>query len=318
MPKKISRRSFIKSSATLGAATVLGAGSLAHFVDGAVSSAFAADAVDICAVKGSMPFIATQKAIEKIGGIDKYITKNSVVGVLANAVRNTKGANVNPDTLLAVIDYCYMAGAKIVRLIRAVPHDYWTFGTVTRNKEYEEMLKSITSSGGDFVPTKIEGVIMKEAHYESDMLECDHFINVGIAKHHTGTHFTGTLKNMMGACPHNPTNRFCHMGHGTDPNGFYEDVNFLSQCIADLNTVRTPDFCVMDATTFLLSNGPFGPGDTKSANTVVAGVNPVSIDAYCTRFIDRTPDEIAMIGFAAKHKIGTDDLTKQKILELTV
>lgn len=317
MSRKITRRSFIKSSATLGAATVLGGGVLTHLVDGAVSSALAADAVDICAVKGALPFVQTQKAIEKIGGIGRYITKNSVVGILPNAVRKTKGSNVHPDTLLAVIDYCYMAGARSVKLLKGVPDGYWNMGTMTQNDDYADMVKSLGVSGGNFRKTKIDGVILKEAQYEADMLECDHFINVGIAKHHSGTQFTGTLKNIMGVCPHNPTNRFCHMGHSDSPQGFYENVDFLSQCIADLNTVRTPDLCVMDATTFLTTNGPFGPGDTKSANTIIAGVNPVSIDAYCTRFLDLTPGEVMMIGLAAKHRIGPDDLTKQKILETT-
>ncbi len=318
MSRKITRRSFIKKSATISAASLVGAGALTHLVDGIILVAQAAEAVDICAVKGLLPFIMTQKAIERIGGIGKFITANSSVAILPNAVRKTKGANVHPDTLLAVIDLCFMAGAKEVHLVKDVPDGYWEMGTMSDNKDYKDMIKLVTASAGDFRKIKVDGVILKEAHVEPDVLEFDHFINVGIAKHHSGTMFTGVIKNIMGACPHNPTNRYCHMGHSDSAEGFYEDVNFLSQCIADLNTIRTPDFCVMDAMTFLTTNGPFGPGDTETANTVSAGLNPVSIDAYCTRFLERTPEEIVMIGMTAKHGVGPDDLKLQKIEELTV
>jgi len=89
-----------------------------------------------------------------------------------------------------------------------------------------------------------------------DLFECDVLINIPIFKHHGGTILTGCLKNVMGACS-GTTNRFFHSG--STQSGAKEDLGFLAQAIADANLVRKPDLCVVDATEFLINNGPAGP-----------------------------------------------------------
>jgi uncharacterized protein (DUF362 family) len=116
----------------------------------------------------------------------------------------------------------------------------------------------------------------------------------------------------MGGC-HRSTNKFFHEGSGAK--GEYEDVTFLSQCIADVNLVRRPDLNVVDGTEFLLTNGPAGPGELKRANKVIAGANPVSVDAYGCTLLGLTAAKVAMIGMATAHGLGEPDLAKLAVRE---
>jgi uncharacterized protein (DUF362 family) len=160
------------------------------------------------------------------------------------------------------------------------------------------------------------GVALKHAEMRQALFDCDVVINLPIAKHHAGTGFTGCLKNMMGACS-GSTNRFFHNGSGASEE--YGDVAFLSQCVADVNLVRKPDLCVCDATEYLVTNGPAGPGELGRAQSVVAGSDPVAVDACAAQsFLKLRPERVAMIQKASAHGIGRIDWEKLQIRTATV
>ncbi len=93
------------------------------------------------------------------------------------------------------------------------------------------------------------------------------------------------------------------------------DPDFLGQCIADINLVRKPDLVVMDATEFILTNGPSGPGEMKKENKVVAGTDIVAVDAYCAGFLEREADEVAAIQKASALGLGNINYKDLKIKE---
>ena len=123
----------------------------------------------------------------------------------------------------------------------------------------------------------------------------------------------------MGACS-SSTNRFFHQGSGKGGLlryfRYYDDIEFLSQCIADVNSIRKPNLCIVDATEFITTNGPSGPGELKKAQKIVAGTNCVSVDAYCSTLLGLQPDEVLMIRYASEHGIGEMDLKKLTIKEV--
>jgi uncharacterized protein (DUF362 family) len=119
---------------------------------------------------------------------------------------------------------------------------------------------------------------------------------------------------MMGGLDHE-TNSFFHTGSGKSD---YQDVDFLSQCIADLSTLRKPTFCVVDATVVLASNGPAGPGDLLKPGKVVAGTDPVAVDAYCVTLHKRKPSEVVMLAKAAAAGAGRADLKKLAVQDFVL
>ncbi|MFH1843237.1 MAG: DUF362 domain-containing protein, partial [bacterium] len=297
-----------------GAALFLG-GKLAPEMRGGLAMAATDEACHLAAIKGTDPAACTVAAVEQLGGMGKFVGEGARVLINVNNATKHRGSNVDPVVVLAIVKLCREAGAGDICLAKGGPDRYWE--PVPESEEKTELLAGIRVSEREFEVVPIpEGVALKEAHVDKELLAADVFINVPLVKDHTGTNFTGALKNFMGVCSHDPTNRFCHMGATPEAAGFYEDLGHLAQCIADMNLVRVPDLTVMDCFEFLTTNGPFGPGDLGRGDTVLAGVDPVAIDAYSARFLGLEPGDVEMIDRGRQLGLGRTDLEKLNIVEL--
>ena len=140
-------------------------------------------------------------------------------------------------------------------------------------------------------------------------------INIPIAKHHDGVGFTGAVKNMMGGQSRN-THRFFHFSTGG--RGYYDDLEFLSQCIADLNLLRKPDLCIMDGTEMITENGPFGPGRLVRPQKVIAGTDRVAMDVYGANLLGLKGEEILTTRKVFAYGMGKIDLSSLKIQETII
>jgi uncharacterized protein (DUF362 family) len=311
----ITRRSFLKKSACLTGGALLSSGPLRVLAQTNPQLPVAPETrPDIVAVKGKDLFLGTRKAIQAMGGIEAFVKRGDRVGLLVNSPFKNIGASVHPDVVLAVIEQCLECGAKEIRYLKNPYRGYWERSA--RSGSLDPAIKGLKYESGDHVKVDIPaGVALKDAKVAKDLQECDTFINISITKHHEGVHYSGALKNMMGLCPFT-TNSFFHWG--TLKLGWYGDLEHLNQCIADLNLVRKPALCISDATTFITENGPYGPGKLGSAESVVASTNPVSLDAFCCRFLGLQPEKVLMIPKASRHGLGVMNLGRLKIESLSV
>lgn len=310
MKNRIDRREFIKQSTALGITALAGVTSLPKIL----AASRLPSGIDISIVNGNQYFENTIKAVEQLGGISKFVWKKSNVGLLINSPWNKPGTFTNPDVALAVLKMCLDAGAKTIYSIEDASSGYWK-----RSKLYGQFQKEIDAIQSDTDKTTVEiskGKTLKEAKISKILLNCDVLINIPIVKNHEGTRFTANLKNMMGACA-GSTNRYFHQGSGKGGIfSYYSDPDFLSQCIADVNLIRKPDLCIVDATEFVTTNGPGGPGEIKKAYKVVAGANPVSVDAYCATLLGLISADVSMIRYASEHDLGEIDLKKLTVKEI--
>lgn len=315
MTRDRTRRWFLRTGTAAGVSVGLGAPVIRELLS--PSPALAADNSDLAAVTGSDSFANTVAAVDKIGGMSRFVNKNSRVVVNANTSFKLPGSNVEPAVVLATLKMCLDAGASEVWLAKGGTPEYW--GRTPRSSEFAQVIETTKVSEREFKIVEIPGAVaLKEAHVDTHVLEADVYLNVSVVKNHAGTNFTGALKNAMGPCPHQPTNSLCHFGSAPpERDKFYANVDHLSQSIADLNLIRTPDLCIVDATRYLITNGPAGPGELRTSETVVAGTDPVAIDAYSTRFVDLRPEDVKMIGMAQKLGVGTADLKQLRIEEGT-
>ncbi len=313
--EKICRRSFIKKSLAYGAASMMGGELLSAFSTPNWGAADAAGPVDLSIVTGGDCFRSTVKAVEQLGGMKEFVTKQSKVGLLVNSPFKNRGAHVNPDIVLAVVKMCYDAGVKEIRCLKEEHDGFWRKSTLFN--EYADEIKSLKPGWGETVDFEIPGALsLKDATVRKDLLECDVLINVFITKHHDGVHFSGALKNMMGASTLT-TNLYMHFA-GKKGLSWYADVNFLSRCIADLNLIRKPDLCISDSTEFISTNGPYGPGKILKPQKVVAGRDNVLVDAYCCTLLGLKADNVEMIRQAAANDIGKADIQKANILAVEI
>ncbi len=311
MSLPLNRRSFLKTGALLGLTPIVSRSLFARIMSdgGAVSTITGSPEVTV--VQGADYYKATVKAVELLGGMKHFVTKNATVGLLVNSRYEKPGTFVKPEIALAVLNMCLDAGASKVYSIEGVSQKYWNRSPLS--KQYAQEVSAILPAYEKFVDVEIpKGVSLKKAEIGRAFLECDVLINMPIVKQHEGIRMTGSLKNIMGATSFS-TNRFFHDGSGKSG---YEDVPFLSQCIADANLLRKPTLCILDATEFITTNGPFGPGKVEKAQKVIAGADMVAVDSVGAAILGLNPGDIVKIRLAYEHGLGQMDKEKMSIKEV--
>jgi uncharacterized protein (DUF362 family) len=309
MAKKIGRREFVKKTVKIGFSAMIGGSVLSHF------SCSQAAACDVAVVSGPDYLSSTGKAVELLGGMEKFVKNGSRVAILPNTQSRHPGSYTKPDVVRAVIRMCREAGAAEVNCLSWLTPKHWEDSGLDKAvKEEGANLKLIDRDDESLykaVPVP-KGVALKEAQIMKEFFNNDVLIDMPITKDHAGNKFTGTMKNLMGL-NFRVNNRTFHKENWTTDQSAIEH---LDQCIADLNTVIEPALCVVDATEFITTNGPFGPGKLIKPQKVVAGTDRVAIDAYCTTLWGLEAKDIIMINKAYEHKLGQIDLQKVKVKEI--
>jgi uncharacterized protein (DUF362 family) len=253
MSFKIGRRDFIKTGAGVGLTLAMG-GALASASGSAGKTKAPVIGVGIGGDYGK----ATLKAVELVGGIKKFVPKGSKVALLPNVQSRHPGTFTNPEILRAVIQLCKKAGAKEINCLSWLTVKHWENAGLKAVLDAEGAgLKLIDKDDANFkaVPV-LGGVVLKEAGIMAALYDHDVFINMPITKDHAGNKFTGTMKNLMGLNAPSTNKTFHRPNWQTDP----DDIAHLDQSIVDLNKAVKPALNIVDATEFIVTNGPFGPG----------------------------------------------------------
>ncbi len=311
MKNEIGRREFVKRFVIRRGATVFS--SKVGF-EGVHSPGCLPAHADLCSVAGDRYFENTMKAVDALGGMKKFVTPGSTVGILVNSPWGNPGSFTNPDIAIAVVKMCLDAGAKQVWALNDISQRYWK-----RSKLYEGLKSEIGSVTYLDQTTKVtidKGKVLKNAEVSSALLSCDVFVNVPIIKDHEGTRYTCTMKNMMGACTGSTCRRF-HFGDSSIVTGlfkgYYSNVELLAHSIADVNLVRRPDLSIIDATEILATNGPSGPGEMRKPREVIAATDGVAADMYASRHLGLNWEELLVITYAREHGYGPDNLKNVRI-----
>ena len=304
--EKLSRRDFLIRGAGAGiAAAGLGIISTPKVLMAAVGSVITGP-LYLAIAKGGDPASNTMRAIQALGGIEKFVKKGDKVAIKPNpatANRSEVASTTNPDVVETVVKMCFRAGASDVVVLS---HD------AERNFQRDGIGDAASRAGARVLaaisrdlyrPVDVfRGRLLENVEIIGDLLDADVFINIPIAKHHSATDVTLSMKNLM----------------GINWNRVYFHQNGLHQAIADLSTVAKPDLIVMDANRILLTNGPNGPGQTRDDKMVIAGTDPVAVDAYATTLFNRAPENISHIQYAYELGVGEIDLKKLNIKEFAV
>jgi uncharacterized protein (DUF362 family) len=265
---------------------------------------------DIFITSGDDPMAAVRKLMASLGGMENFVKKGDSVGILVNSPWKHPGYFTHPDVALAVVKHCLEAGADEIVCFKPVPSGYWE-----KSAHYEEMkdiIENISYGADRKMMTISRGIALKEAEMFDIFDKVDVYISIPVAKHHNGTIFSGTLKGLMGVSS-STTNRYMHSPDGQYT---YDKQEYLSQCIADLNLLRQPDLCVVDAIECAVNNGPRGPGDTVKPNKILAGTDMVAIDAYSAGLIGFDLSEVPSIGMAARHGLGKGHVNDLVVMEV--
>jgi len=293
------RRDFIRTTTLAAGGYLLGFHTFRLFAQ--------EERADLVIVRNGKPAQITRKAIDLLGGIKRFVKKGQTVVVKPNIGWDRApeyAATTNPEVAAEIVKMCYEAGAKqIISFDRTCNEDRRCYINSGLEKAMSDAGASVRFIRDQlFEPVEIVGGYqLKEWDFYRDAIEADVFINVPIMKHHSISELTLGMKNMMGIIGGNRGR--IHWS--------------FSQKIVDVNRVVKPQLTIIDAVRVLRRNGPRGGNlaDVERMDTIIAGIDPVLVDAWGAKLFGIDPVNLDWLGNAEQAGLGTRDVVNNLPLE---
>jgi uncharacterized protein (DUF362 family) len=246
-----------------------------------------------------------QKALENLGGIRRFVSRQDVVVIKPNIAWDRtpeQAANTNPEVVAEVVRQCWQAGAK-----RVIVTDV-SCNEPRRCFQRSGIQAAARAAGAEVIlpdpelyrEVELGGVVLKSWPVFTPFLEADKIFNLPIAKHHGLTGVTLGMKNWYGIL-------------GGQRNRLHQQIH---QSLADLASFMLPTVTLIDCYRILLRNGPTGGNleDVALKKTMVAGTDPVALDAYVAKaYWNLDPEHIPYLQMAAARGLGTVEFDKLAI-----
>lgn len=294
------RRDFIKKS-TLLTTTV--------FLPGVLSTAESPGNSLVVKIEGDSPYDITKKAVEALGGMGKFISKQDIVMVKPNIGWNRsveQAANTNPEVVKAVIEMVLNAGAKKVIVMDHTCHKpedtYKRSGIEKAAKEAGAEVRY--ADDNRLIVHDFKGSRLQRWPMYKDFLDVDKFINVPILKHHGSSGLTIGMKNLYGILGGNRGKLHRNMG----------------KSIADLGHGFKTHLTIVDAYRVLMRNGPTGGriSDVELKKTVIASANILEADVVSANVFGMDPMKIEFVQAAVEKNMGQTDFNKINVKSLKI
>jgi uncharacterized protein (DUF362 family) len=307
------RRDFIKTSAVIGAAALTFKQLEAAITNNQI---MVESAPDMVAVMGGEPAQMLDRALQELGGIEKYVKKGQSVVIKPNIGWDKKpelAATTNPQLVEALIKQCFKAGAKKVTIF---DHTCDNWQKCYTSSGIEQVAKA---NGAALLPANDEtyykevalpqGVKLKSTKIHQALIDADVWFNVPVLKNHGGARMTIAMKNYMGT---------------VWDRGFFH-ANDLQQCIADVcSWQKKPTLNIIDAYRCMQKNGPQGRSlsDTSTLKTLIVSKNIVAADAAAIGLFNQVEKmDVSSVGHIAngeKLGLGTQNLSKLNVKKIKI
>lgn len=265
----------------------------------------AAEWPHLTVVQGGEPRALAAQALENLGGIGRFVSKQDVVVIKPNMAWDRtpeQAANTNPELVAEVVRQCRQAGAKriVVTDVSCNEAQRCFHRSGIQAAAMAEGAEVILPDPDHYREVDMGGVVLKNWPVLTPFLEADKVINMPIAKHHVLTGATLGMKNWYGIL-------------GGERNRLHQQIH---QSLADLASFMLPTLTMLDCYRVLLRNGPTGGNleDVALKKTLVAGTDPVAIDAYAAKaYWDLEPEQMPYLAMAAARGLGTVDYASLKL-----
>jgi uncharacterized protein (DUF362 family) len=250
-------------------------------------------------VQGGEPRALVQRALEDLGGINRFVSRQDVVVIKPNIAWDRtpeQAANTNPDVVAEVVRQCWQAGAKrvIVTDVSCNEPRRCFHRSGIQAAALAEGAEVILPDPALFREVDLGGVVLKSWPVFTPFLEADKIFNLPIAKHHVLTGATLGMKNWYGIL-------------GGERNRLHQQIH---QSLVDLANFMLPTLTLMDGYRILIRNGPTGGNleDVVMKKTVVAGTDPVALDAWAAKaWWNLDIEKLPYLQMAAARGLGTVD-----------
>ncbi len=251
-------------------------------------------------VKGTDPEKMIEEALSLLGGVNNLIKPNSTVVLKPNSghpIPPETSANTSPAFVTATIKVLRKAQPKEIILAEAAATGCDTLESL----EVTGIGKAAQEAGIDkIIDIKREKDLIKIPIRDARsaitsvllprfLLEADHIVNIPIFKSHASMVFTCALKNIKGVVQ----DKVHYQMHQTD----------LAAAMMDIWSVVKADLNIVD---MIRPAEGFGPHSTTPVDfgCVVAGKNPVAVDATICRMIGLDIKKVAYFEAARERGLG--------------
>jgi uncharacterized protein (DUF362 family) len=272
----------------------------------------AAPRPDVAVVRGDAARAARQ-AVRMLGGMGSVVASGDTVVIKPNMSFPDppgRATNTNPQVVRALAGLCLDAGAAAVFVLDhplSTPEQCLKqAGIQDACRDLDKVHVHTMASRRFYQEANIpDGEDMRSNLVARQVLEADKLIAAPVAKTHSATGVSLSLKGMMGLV----YDRWAmHSRHDLDA------------AIVDLATLLWADLAVVDATRVLATNGPFGPGEVLDENTIIASRNMLEADAVTVSLFpwygrSFRPDQVPHLKLAGERGLGRVDVDQINVAE---
>jgi uncharacterized protein (DUF362 family) len=260
---------------------------------------------EMAVIQGDDPAQLARHAIEELGGMRRFVSRADIVLVKPNIAWDRtpeQAANTNPAVVAEVVQQCLNAGAK-----RVIVTDV-SCNEPQRCFERSGIAEAARRAGAEiilpdparFKDVDLEGSILRNWPVFDPFLNADKIINIPIAKHHSLTGATLGMKNWYGIL-------------GGPRHQLHQKID---ESLVDLADFVRPTLTMIDCYRVLMRNGPTGGNleDVVLKKTLVAGTDPVALDAYVAKaYWNLEVSALPYLQMAAKRGLGTYEFEKVRL-----
>ncbi len=249
---------------------------------------------------------AVDKAIELLGGIERFVKPGETIAIKPNVAFATPailGATANPELVAEVVRLCYeYAKAKKVYIIDNPindPASCFTISGIGKAAEKagaqvimpkDNLFKNTTLTGGK--------LIRNWPVFYGPLAKVNKLIGISPVKDHHRSGASMSMKNFYGLL-------------GGRRNIFHQDINTI---IAELAMLVKPTLVILDGIETMMTNGPTGGAisDLKKTNTLIASCDCVAADSFGCGLLNLKCANLPYLAKAEKAGAGTTDYMSLK------
>jgi len=254
-------------------------------------------------IYGDNPKQMVKKLLEVIKP-EEEIEKNALIGIKPNLVvakPSSSGATTSPEIVAGIIEYLKSRGYEKIVIMESswvgdrTSEAFKVCGYEDLSRRYNVPLIDLQKD--KYTEYEIDGMRISICDF---VKKVGYLINVPVLKGHCQTKLTCALKNMKGCIPNFEKRKFHTMG--------------LHKPIACLNRLINQNLIIVDG-----MNGDLNfeeGGNPVQMNRIIAGKDPVLIDAYAAHLMGFSIEEVPYIFIAESIGVGSADLENADIVEL--
>lgn len=259
--------------------------------------------------RGAHRGLSATAALNALGGMGVFVHPGDKILLKVNAAFATPpvlGATTHPEMVRQVAMLCFEAGAAQVMVTDNPINDPAScfeltgIGPAARSAGAHIMLPG---------PNRFESYSLNNGRLIQDwpvlaapLRWADKLIGLAPVKDHHRSGASMTIKNWYGLL-------------GGRRNVFHQSIHTI---IAELAMMIKPTLVILDGTMSMVANGPTGGSldDLKATRTVIAGTDPVAVDAFGATLLDKTAEDLPHLKMADERGAGKADYRSLKIVEV--